>query len=61
MTRGRFFFVFFLLALIDFLVPYFLIGNVASFGASYLFWCLLALTVVLLGSIYIKNTWGSKV
>jgi len=58
MSRGTFFSVFFILALIDFLVPFYLIGDVASFAASYLFWCLLTLTVIISGSIYIKTTWG---
>jgi len=53
-----FFTVFGLLALIDFFVPFYLLADLASFFGSFLFWCLLALTVILAGSIYIKNTWG---
>ena len=60
MSKGRFLVLFFLLALVDFLVPFYLIGDVASFAASYLFWCLLTLTVIVTGASYIKNTWGSR-
>ena len=55
-----FFIVFLLLALVDFFVPFYLIGHIDRFTGSYLFWCLLALTVILAGSLYIKKTWGGK-
>lgn len=52
--------VFLLLAFIDFFVPFYLLGDVARFTGSYLFWCLLALTVIVAGSLYITNTWGKE-
>ncbi|MFW6104418.1 MAG: hypothetical protein ACOC6I_01100 [Candidatus Bipolaricaulota bacterium] len=58
MSRTTFFLVFSFLALIDFFVPFYLLGDVASFYASYLFWCLLTLSVIVAGSLYVKMTWG---
>ena len=55
---GRFFIL--LLAgitLVDVLVPYLLIGHIPSLGASYLFWSVLTLAVILFAVIYVRN-WG---
>lgn len=60
MSGLTFFVVFMSLALIDFFVPFYLLDDITRFTGSYLFWCLLALTVILAGSLYIKNTWGHK-
>jgi len=60
MTLGKtaFFLAFFFLALIDFFVPFYLLRDISSFYASYLFWCLLTLGVIVAGSLYVKRTWG---
>jgi hypothetical protein len=46
-------------AVIDVVVPFVLIGNVASFSASFLFWCLLTLIVIVAAGIYIRD-WGKE-
>ncbi|MBS3766490.1 hypothetical protein KGY71_08235 [Candidatus Bipolaricaulota bacterium] len=58
MSGLAFFATFLLLALVDFLVPFYLLDDLARFTGSYLFWCTLALVVIVVGSLYIKNTWG---
>jgi len=52
--------VFIVLALVDFFVPFYLLKDIARFTGSYLFWCLLALTVIVLGALYIRRTWGGE-
>lgn len=47
------------IALVDVLVPYLILGNIASFLASYLFWCLITLGTIIFGIIYTRN-WGKK-
>lgn len=47
------------LALIDFFVPFYLLKNVESFMANYLFWSLLALLTVLFGA-YVTRKWGEE-
>ena len=60
MTGKKFFIVFILLALIDFIVPFYLLGGTARWTGSYLYWCGLTLTVIVAGSFYIKRTWGGR-
>ena len=45
--------------LIDLGVPYFLFGDIASLWASYLFWTLLALLVILFAIAYTRQ-WGRR-
>jgi len=45
--------------LIDLSVPYFLIGDIASLWASYLFWTLLALLVIIFAIAYTR-LWGRQ-
>jgi hypothetical protein len=47
------------LALVDVLVPYLLLRSIPSFLASYLFWCLLTLAVILFGALYVRR-WGGR-
>jgi len=58
LRKSNFFLVFALLALLDFFVPFYLLGDIPSFLASYAFWSLLTLTVIVTGALYIKRTWG---
>ena len=56
--RGRWFLLSAaLLAAVDILVPYLLLGRIAGFLGSYLFWCLLTLSVIVFGIIYTRS-WG---
>ena len=48
-----------LLAVLDLGVPYLFLKDIGSFWASYLYWTLLAVTVIILGAIYIKH-WGEN-
>jgi hypothetical protein len=58
--KGLYFFVVAVaVAVIDVVVPFVLIGNVASFSASFLFWCLLTLIVIVAAGIYIRD-WGKE-
>lgn len=47
------------LALLDILVPYLLLRDVGSFAGSFLFWCLLTLTVIVLGAVAVRG-WGGR-
>ncbi len=43
------------LVLVDVLVPYLVLKDNAGFGASYLFWCLLTLAVIIFGIFYTRK------
>lgn len=43
------------LALVDVLIPYAFLKDIASFQASYLFWTLLTLSVVIFGILYTRR------
>lgn len=58
LRRRNIFLVFTLLAFLDFFVPFYLLGNIPSFLASYAFWSILTLTVIIVGAFYINRTWG---
>ena len=45
------------LAVLDFAVPYLILKDIGEFWASYLYWTLLAVIVIILGAFYIKH-WG---
>lgn len=47
------------LAVLDFAVPYLFLKDIGEFWASYLYWTLLAVVVIMLGAIYIKH-WGDN-
>lgn len=56
--RGRYFLILFaFLALVDGLVPYLLLRNVARFTGTFLFWCLLTLGMILFALFYTRR-WG---
>ncbi|MCF8036271.1 MAG: hypothetical protein K9K62_05330 [Desulfobacteraceae bacterium] len=44
---------------VDLLVPYFFIGGIGSLGASYLFWTLLTLIVIVFAVVY-TSQWGRR-
>ncbi len=48
-----------LLAFLDVGVPYLFLKDIGAFWGSYLYWTLLALTVIVVGAIYIKQ-WGEN-
>jgi len=48
-----------LLTVLNFGVPYLFLKDIGEFWASYLYWTILALTVIILGAIYIKH-WGEN-
>lgn len=41
---------------VDVLVPYLLIGQIASFAASFLFWCIVPLATILYAA-FATNNW----
>lgn len=47
------------LAVIDVLVPYLFFTQTGSFAASFLFWCLLTLAVIIFGIFYTRG-WRGK-
>ncbi len=47
------------LALADVLVPYLLLRSIASFTASFLFWCLITFAMVLFGILATRG-WGGR-
>jgi hypothetical protein len=47
------------LALVDVLVPYLFFTQTGSFAASFLFWCILTLAVIIFGIFYTRR-WGGK-
>lgn len=47
------------LAILDVGVPYLFLKDIGEFWGSYLYWTLLAVTVIVLGAIYIKG-WGEN-
>ncbi len=58
--RGLYFLVILLaVTAVDLFVPYFLIGDIASLGASYLFWTLLTAAVVGFAIVY-TSQWGRR-
>ncbi len=44
---------------VDLLVPYFFIGGIASLAASYLFWTVLTLAVIIFAVVY-TSQWGRR-
>jgi len=57
---GKTFFVFLLvLSLVDYTVPYYLVGRIPSFLAAYLFWCLLALAMIVFAVFYTRP-WSDR-
>ena len=58
--RGlNFFIILVIITAVDLLVPYFLIGDIASLAASYLFWTALTFLVILFAVIY-TGYWGRR-
>ena len=58
--RGlNFFIILVIITAVDLLVPYFLIGDIASLAASYLFWTALTFLVILFAVIY-AGFWGKR-
>lgn len=47
------------LAVLDVAVPYLFLKDVGAFWGSYLYWTILAVTVIILGVVYIKH-WGEN-
>ncbi|MFW6334045.1 MAG: hypothetical protein ACOC0W_02150 [Desulfosalsimonas sp.] len=52
-----FFIILTAVTVVDLLVPYFITGDIASLGASFLFWSLLAFMVIVFTVIY-TGRWG---
>ncbi|MFP4051947.1 MAG: hypothetical protein ACLFVB_09450 [Thermoplasmata archaeon] len=48
-----------LLAVLDVGVPYLVLKDIGEFWGNYLYWTLLAVTVIVLGANYIKH-WGES-
>ncbi len=59
MGGGIFFIFAIILAALDFFIPFFLLKGIPSFLASYLFWSLLTLAMVIFGAIYTRG-WGNS-
>jgi len=59
MKGSSFFFLAVFLAAVDILVPYLWLADRASFAASYLFWCLFTLAVIVGAGIYTRH-WGKR-
>ncbi len=58
--KGRTFLVLaVVLVAVDLLVPYLILADVPSFGASFLFWSALTLLVIIGAGQYIRH-WGEK-
>jgi hypothetical protein len=58
--RGlNFFIILVIITAVDLLVPYYLIGDIASLAASYLFWTALTFLVILFALIY-TGYWGRR-
>ncbi|MFW5958217.1 MAG: hypothetical protein ACOCQ0_03575 [Desulfosalsimonas sp.] len=58
--RGLYFLIILtVITVVDLIVPYFLIGEIAALWASFLFWTLLTFLVLLFAVIY-TNQWGKK-
>lgn len=49
-----------ILVVLDVGIPYLFLKDIGEFWASYLYWALLAVTVLILGVIYIKDWGGGK-
>ena len=47
------------LAVLDVVIPYLILKDIASFWGFYLYWTLLAVIVIVLGIYYIKH-WGEN-
>ncbi len=46
------------IAAVDVLVPYLIIGDTPTFAASYLFWCIITLVVVVIFGFFYTARWG---
>ena len=58
--KGMYFLIFFVaLVLVDGLVPYLLLRDISRFTATYLFWCLLTLGMILFAVFYTRR-WGKS-
>ena len=47
------------LAILDVAVPYLILKDIEAFWGNYLYWTILAVTVIILGVVYIKH-WGEN-
>ncbi len=58
--RGLYFLLLFVvLVLVDGLVPYLLLRDIARFTGAFLFWCLLTLGMILFAAFYTRR-WGKS-
>lgn len=51
--------VIFMVAIIDFAVPYLFLKDVIAYWANYVFWLVLTITVIIGGALYVRD-WGEK-
>lgn len=59
MTGRAFLLLALVLVAVDLLVPYLALAGIASFAASFLFWCALTLVVILAAAWYTRS-WSSE-
>lgn len=58
--RGLYFLIILILiTAVDLIVPYFMIGDIATLWASFLFWTVLTFLVIIFAVIY-TSQWGKK-
>ncbi|MEM2339183.1 MAG: hypothetical protein QXW83_03160 [Nitrososphaerales archaeon] len=47
--------LFLIIVIIDFLIPYTILKDIASFYASYMFWTILTIVTIILGYVYLSS------